>query len=66
MTGISDLDYILSRVEAARGYDDYIPTAEESEYNSPEKEKFNRVLDDIERTVKFHQEKSESNNEQNQ
>lgn len=49
---MDDIEYAVHRLEVARGYDEYIPTEEESEYNEPEKEKFNNVLDSIERTLR--------------
>lgn len=49
---MDDIEYAVHRLEVARGYDEYIPTEEESEYDQPEKEKFNNVLDGIERTLR--------------
>lgn len=67
MSGYRDnLQYALDRIDVARGYDDYIPTEEESEYDAPEKEKFNRVLDDIERAIKMHKTSVESDEEQSE
>lgn len=53
MVIMNDFDYILTRIETARGYEEYIPEEGEEPYmEQPENEKFNRVLDSIERDVK--------------